>query len=82
MFFDNILYFLYPPPSSEAVYCLICSPRRVAVARYQMICLVLLKQMSCCLIFIKTFTSKFDIKGETLCPQANKVLAYRSWTRS
>ena len=28
-------------PSFEAVYCFICSRRRVAVARYRMICLVL-----------------------------------------
>ena len=29
-----------PPPSFEAVYCYICGRRRVAVARYRMICLV------------------------------------------
>ena len=31
---------LYPPPSFVAVYCYICGRRRVAVARYLMICLV------------------------------------------
>ena len=30
-----------PPPSFEAVYCVICGRRRVAVARYRMVCLVL-----------------------------------------
>ena len=29
------------PPSFEAVYCYICGRQRVAVARYRMICLVL-----------------------------------------
>ena len=48
-----IIYFCYvsqfipvgfvtpPPPYFEAVYCFICGRRRVAVARYRMICLVL-----------------------------------------
>ena len=31
----------YPPPYFEAEYCLFCGRRRVAVARYRMICLVL-----------------------------------------
>ena len=31
-----------PPPSFEAVHCFICGRGRVAVARYQMICLVLM----------------------------------------
>ena len=30
-----------PLPSNEAVYCFICGHRRVAIARYHMICLVL-----------------------------------------
>ena len=30
-----------PPPYFEAVYCFICGRRRVAVARYRMICLVI-----------------------------------------
>ena len=30
---------VYPLPSFEAVYCLICGRRRVAVARHRMICL-------------------------------------------
>ena len=30
-----------PPPYFEAEYCLFCGRRRVAVARYRMICLVL-----------------------------------------
>ena len=30
-----------PPPQFEAVYCFICSRRRVDVDRYLMICLVL-----------------------------------------
>ena len=34
---------LYPPPYFEAEYCLFCGRRRVAVARYRMICLVLTK---------------------------------------
>ena len=36
--------FVYPPPPSsfEAVFCFICDLRRVVVARYRMICLVLL----------------------------------------
>ena len=36
------MVFLPPPPYLEAVYCFICGCRRVAVARYRMICLVLL----------------------------------------
>ena len=35
-------WFCPPPPYFEAVYCFICGHRRVAVARYRMICLVLL----------------------------------------
>ena len=35
------LVFYPPPPSFEAVYCYICCRRRVVVARYWMICLVL-----------------------------------------
>ena len=33
-----------PPPYFEAEYCLFCGRQRVAVARYRMICLVLLKK--------------------------------------
>ena len=33
--------FVTPPPYFEAEYCLFCGRRRVAVARYRMICLVL-----------------------------------------
>ena len=32
---------LYPPPSFKASYCYICGHRRLAVARFRMICLVL-----------------------------------------
>ena len=35
------LLVLYPPPYFEAEYCKLCGRRRVAVARYRMICLVL-----------------------------------------
>ena len=35
------LLVLYPTPYFEAEYCLFCGRRRVAVAGYQMICLVL-----------------------------------------
>ena len=35
------LLVLNPPPYFEAEYCLFCGRRRVAVARYRMICLVL-----------------------------------------
>ena len=35
-------WFCTPPPYFEAEYCLFCGRRRVAVARYRMICLVLL----------------------------------------
>ena len=34
--------FVLPPPYIEDMYCFICGRRRVAVAQYQMICLVLL----------------------------------------
>ena len=34
------LLVLYPPPHFEAEYCLFCGRRRVAVARYRIICLV------------------------------------------
>ena len=33
-----------PPPYIEAVYCFICGRRRVAVARYRMICLFFVMQ--------------------------------------
>ena len=35
-----------PPPSFDAVYCFICRRRRIAVARYRIICLVLLTCLS------------------------------------
>ena len=35
--------FVTPIPYFEAVYCFTCGRRRVAVARYRMICLVFLK---------------------------------------
>ena len=42
--FDSIIWcscwFCNPPPYLEAEYCLFCGRRRVAVARYRMICLV------------------------------------------
>ena len=41
MRFPVVLYF--SPPSFESVLCYICGRRRVAVARYRMICLVLIK---------------------------------------
>ena len=44
---------MYPPPSFEAVNCYICGRRRVAVARYRMICLVL--------VIIKAERSKIDV---------------------
>ena len=43
-FVQNYMMFLLvltPPPYFEADYCLFCGRRRVAVARYRMICLVL-----------------------------------------
>ena len=42
--YDVPVGFVPPPPYFEAEYCLFCGRRRVAVARYRMICLVLL----CC----------------------------------
>ena len=39
-FYDVPVGFV-PPPYFEAVYCFICRRRRVAIARYRMICLVL-----------------------------------------
>ena len=36
-------WFCKPPPYFETEYCLFCGRRRVAVARYRMICLVLLQ---------------------------------------
>ena len=40
-YYIMFLLVLYPPPYFEAEYCLFCGRRRVAVARYRMICLVL-----------------------------------------
>ena len=40
MMFPLVLY-PHPTPNFEDVYCLLCGRRRVDVARYQMICLVL-----------------------------------------
>ena len=39
--YDVPVGFEPPPPYFEAEYCLFCGRRRVAVARYRMICLVL-----------------------------------------
>ena len=39
--YDVPVGFVNPPPYFEAEYCLFCGRRRVAVARYNMICLVL-----------------------------------------
>ena len=39
--YDVPVGFVTPPPYFEAEYCLFCGRRRVAVARYRMICLVL-----------------------------------------
>ena len=39
--YDVPVGFEPPPPYFEAEYCLFCDRRRVAVARYRMICLVL-----------------------------------------
>ena len=38
--YDVPVGFVTPPPYFEAEYCLFCGRRRVAVARYRMICLV------------------------------------------
>ena len=40
------IYMMFPSLSFEAVYCYICGLRRVAVARYRMICLVLLSRIT------------------------------------
>ena len=40
LFYDNFLVGFVPPPSFEPVHCYICGCRRVAFARYWMICLV------------------------------------------
>ena len=39
--YDVPVGFVPPPPYFEAEFCLFCGRRRVAVARYRMICLVL-----------------------------------------
>ena len=38
--YDVPVGYVPPPPYFEAEYCLFCGRRRVAVARYRMICLV------------------------------------------
>ena len=52
---------LYPSPYFEAEYCQFCGRRRVAVARYRMIFLVLIKTNYICKSlqknFIKTITT-------------------------
>ena len=67
---------LYPPPSFEAVYCYICGRRGVAVARYRMICLVLVNSIlhqyrehinylhveSTCHAFSKVVSKTFTLK--------------------
>ena len=45
MFRIGIIGFVPPPPYFEAEYCLFCGRRRVAVARYRMIWLVLISEM-------------------------------------
>ena len=37
--YDVPVGFVTPPPYFEAVYCFICGRRRMAIARYRMICL-------------------------------------------
>ena len=39
--------FVTPPSYFEAVYCFMCGRRRVVVARYRMICLVLMTLEQC-----------------------------------
>ena len=41
LLYDVPVGYVPPPPYFEAEYCLFCGRRRVAVARYRMICLVL-----------------------------------------
>ena len=48
-----------PAPSFEAVYCLICSRQRVAVARYRTICLVLIKSLTHSLSSIQSVQLSF-----------------------
>ena len=45
-----LFVFVALPPSFEAGYCYICGRRRVAVARYRMICLALLYQCRICMV--------------------------------
>ena len=44
--YDAPFGFVTPPPYFEAVNCFICGRRRVAVARYRMICLVLINMLT------------------------------------
>ena len=44
--YDVPVGFEPPPPYFEAEYCLFCGRRRVAVARYRMICLVFVMYIS------------------------------------
>ena len=57
-----------PPPYFEAEYCLFCGRRRVAVARYRMICLVL--ETSILRVLLKQYRSPTDpnkFKSATHC---------------
>ena len=49
--YDVPVGFVTPHPYFKAVYCFICGRRRVAVARYRMICLVLVEEVEFLLPF-------------------------------
>ena len=51
--YDVPVGYVPPPPYFEAEYCLLCGRRRVAVARYRIICLVLVYKKY--LVFVLDF---------------------------
>ena len=79
--------FVAPPSSFEAVYCFICGRRRVTVARYRKICLVLQCKFTCrayfatfallllCLINLIYVLSRFDfIHMRWLCETFKQLI--------
>ena len=49
--YDVPVGFVTHPPSFVAVYCIICGRRRVAVARYRIICIVLVLRRQCIILY-------------------------------
>ena len=75
--YDVPVGFVHPPPYFEAEYCLFCGRRRVAVARYRMICLVLdfYDLSAWCGCWFVVYIRRFIYKFLNVCPFDYTVVA-------